>query len=155
MRDWAIKQPKMPWKNTIMKTTFTISRPLANYHPKGLASCKCPGGLASCKWLSGGTGLLQMIIRRDRPLPNDYPEGPASCKRPFGSTRLFSIFLFNIQLKGNTCMLIVIASTFLCRFCIGICICFPLQDNLVGRHKHTTVVTYSWALFLHYISIKR
>ena len=47
-------------------------------------SCPCRGcenkGLASCKWWSGGTSLLQMVIRRGRPLANDDPEGPASCK---------------------------------------------------------------------------
>ena len=37
-------------------------------------------GLASCKCLSGGTGLLPMVIRRGQPLANDDPEGPASCK---------------------------------------------------------------------------
>ena len=37
-------------------------------------------GTASPKWLSGWTGLLQVIIRMDQPLASDHPDGPASCK---------------------------------------------------------------------------
>ena len=38
------------------------------------------------KVLSGGSGLLQMIIRRIRPLANDQPENPASNKWSSGGT---------------------------------------------------------------------
>ena len=50
-----------------MKTIIRRDLPLANDHLKGSASCK---------WLSEGTGLLQMMISRERPLANDNPKGP-------------------------------------------------------------------------------
>ena len=46
-------------------------RPLAKDHPEDLASWK---------WLSGGSGLLQMIIQRIPSLANDHLEGLASYK---------------------------------------------------------------------------
>ena len=52
---------------------FRWNRPLANDHPEGLVSCK---------WSSWGTGLMQMIIRRDWPLANDHLKGPASLSSP-------------------------------------------------------------------------
>ena len=47
------------------------NRPLANDHPKGLASCN---------WSYRGSSLLQMIIWRIQPLANNHLEGQATCK---------------------------------------------------------------------------
>ena len=48
-----------------------------HYEP---ASCKLSSEGTGLLQMSGETGLLQMIIRRDWPLANDHPEGPASSK---------------------------------------------------------------------------
>ena len=60
-----------PGKATRQKNGYLTVRLTLRDHPEGLASCK---------WSSGGTSLLQMMIRKDRLLTNDHPEGPASCK---------------------------------------------------------------------------
>jgi len=52
-----------------------------------------PKGPASCKWSSEGTGLLQMIIRRDRPLANDHPEGLTICKWSSGCAGLLQMII--------------------------------------------------------------
>ena len=59
-------------------------QPLANCHPEGPASYK---------WWSGGTGLLQMVIRRDRPLADGHPEGQASCKWWSGGAGLLQMII--------------------------------------------------------------
>ena len=81
------------------------SRPLANYHPEGPASCKLSSrgagllqiiirrGRPLANESSWGAGLVQMIIQRGRPLANDHPEGPASCKWSSGPTSLLQMII--------------------------------------------------------------
>ena len=67
-------------------------RPLAKDHPEDLASCK---------WLSGGSGLLQIIIWRIWPLANDHPEDPASCKWSSGGSGLLQMIIQRDRLFAN------------------------------------------------------
>ena len=53
-----------------------------------------PEDPASCKWLSRGSGHLQMIIWRDRPLANDHPEDPAFCKWSSGGSGLLQMVIW-------------------------------------------------------------
>ena len=69
------------------------SRALANDHPEGPASCK---------WLSGGTGQLQIIFQRCRPLANDQPLSchPSHlCQDPDSISRTFLEYLFLLYIR--------------------------------------------------------
>ena len=89
------------WQAVLMVGTFkcltasmcvTTPRFMTNDDQEGLASCKC---------LSGGNGLLPMVIRRGQPLANDDPEGPASCKWSSGGAGLLQMIIQRDRLLAN------------------------------------------------------
>ena len=65
--------------------TIWIDQPFANDHQDGMTSCK---------WLSGWTGLLQIIIWINLPLAYDHPDRPTSCKWSFGSTGVLQMIFW-------------------------------------------------------------
>ena len=94
-----------------------------------------PDDPASCKWSSGGSGLLEMIIRRDQPLANDH-QSPLSLLSPLPGSR------FNLADLSRTFCSCCIANIFFdlpCKFqmlCIAIMYLvtsFPRKDQLPER----------------------
>ena len=54
-----------------------------------------------CKWSSGGSGLLQKIIRGIRPLAIDHPEDPANCKWSSRGSSLLQMIIWRIWSNAN------------------------------------------------------
>ena len=92
----------------------------ANDHPKDRASCKWSSGgsghlqiiirrirplannhPATCKWSCRGSSLLQMIIQRIQPLANDHLEDLASCKWSSWGSGHLQMIIWRIQPLAN------------------------------------------------------